>query len=410
MNPFFEVLTIAEAQARLKANWPQRPMPGEEVAFDEALDRVTALPVVAGEDVPAFDRSTVDGFAVRAADTFGASEGLPAFLTIVDDIKMGFVGETRLEAAETGRIATGGMLPPGADAVVMAEYTEAVDDDIVAVTTPVAPGQNIVRQGEDIKSGAQLIPAGHRLRPADIGALAAVGKTSVLVRQRPRVGIISTGDEIIPPETIPSLGQIRDINSYSLGAAVQKAGAKPVQLGLAEDEFEAVWSKVKAGLVNSDVVILSGGTSVGTQDVAAKVLAELGPPGVLVHGVALRPGKPLLVAVCQGKPVFGLPGHPVSALVTFDLFLRPAIERLLGLGQAPKPSLRARLTRNLASPSGQEELVRVRLVQTEDGLAAKPVLGKSGLITRLVEAQGTIIVPLEKEGLLAGTEVEVFLL
>ena len=292
----------------------------------------------------------------------------------------------------------------------MAEYTEAVDDDIVAVTTPVAPGQNIVRQGEDIKSGAQLIPAGHRLRPADIGALAAVGKTSVLVRQRPRVGIISTGDEIIPPETIPSPGQIRDINSYSLGAAVQKAGAKPVQLGLAEDEFEAVWSKVKAGLVNSDVVILSGGTSVGTQDVAAKVLAELGPPGVLVHGVALRPGKPLLVAVCQGKPVFGLPGHPVSALVTFDLFVRPAIERLLGLGQAPKPSLRARLTRNLASPSGQEELVRVRLVQTEGGLAAKPVLGKSGLITRLVEAQGTIIVPLEKEGLLAGTEVEVFLL
>ena len=410
MDVFFDVLTVSEAAAQLMINWQPQLMPGEEVDFSRALGRILAKPVLASEDVPPFDRSTVDGFAVRAADTFGASEGLPAFLDIVDDIRMGQATESKLAVGETGRIATGGMLPLGADAVVMVEHSEAVDERTVAVVQPVAPGENVIRRGEDIRQGTQLIPAGHLLRPADIGSLAAVGKTRVLVRQAPKVGIISTGDEIVPPAAVPAPGQIRDINSYSLGAAVQAAGGKPVYLGLARDEFEDVHHKVIDGLAGSDLVILSGGSSVGARDVAAKVLAQLGPPGVLVHGVALRPGKPLLIAVCQGKPVFGLPGHPVSALSTFDLFVRPAIERLLGLVPVPKPSLRARLTRNLASAPGREDHVRVRLLEEENGLAAEPVLGKSGLISTLVEAQGTIIIPPENEGLLAGAEVEVYLL
>ncbi len=407
---FFKVLGVSEAAARLAANWHPSPRPGEEVDLLQAGGRITAKAVPAGEDVPPFDRSTVDGFALRAADTFGASEGLPAFLDLGEDVRMGKEAGGKITVGGAARIATGGMLPPGADAVVMLEYCESIDEGMVAVLTPVAPGENVIRRGEDISTGNQLLPAGHRLRPADIGALAALGLTRVLVRPAPKVGIISTGDEVVPPNSKLAPGQIRDINSYSLGAAVTAAGGEPLYLGIARDEFAAVKTKVLAGLASCDVVILSGGSSVGARDVAGEVLAELGPPGVLVHGVALRPGKPLLIALCQGKPVFGLPGHPVSVLTTFDLFVKPAIERLLGLTPGLQPRLRARLGRNIASPPGREEHIRVRLLETEEGLLAEPVLGKSGLITTLVAAQGTIIIPSGKEGLAAGTEVEVYLL
>lgn len=407
---FFKVLEVSEAAARLAANWHPGPRPEEEVDLSRAGGRVTAEAVSAAEDVPPFDRSTVDGFALRAADTFGASEGLPAFLNLGEDVRMGKVAGGRISPGGAARIATGGMLPPGADAVVMVEYSEPIDGETVAVMTPVAPGENIVRRGEDISAGSRLLPAGHRLRPADIGALAALGLTRVLVRQAPKVGIISTGDEIVPPKSQLAPGQIRDINSYSLGASVTAAGGEPLYLGIARDEFAVVKTKVLAGLANCDVVILSGGSSVGARDVVGEVLAELGPPGVLVHGVALRPGKPLLIALCQGKPVFGLPGHPVSVLTTFDLFVKPTIGRLLGLKPEIRPHLRARLGRSIASAPGREEHMRVRLVETEEGLLAEPVLGKSGLITTLVAAQGTLVIPLEKEGLAAGTEVEVYLL
>jgi len=410
LDIFFQVLTVSEAWARLETNWQPKLTAVETLELTCAHQRILAEPVVAADDVPPFSRSTVDGFAVRAADTFGASEGLPAFLTVMADIQMGQAAKMQLSLSHTARIATGGMLPPGADAVVMVEYTEEVDSSTVAVVAPVAPGENVVYRGEDIKQGALLLPAGHRLRPADIGALAAIGQTKVAVRQAPKVGIISTGDEIIPPEEVPQAGQVRDINSYSLGAAVSSAGGEPVYLGLSADKFKSVQKKVRAGLQNCDIVVLSGGSSIGTRDVAAKVLAKVGQPGILVHGVALRPGKPLLIALCEGKPVFGLPGHPVSALLTFDLFIKPTLGRLMGLISSPRPFLRARLTRNLASAPGREEHVRVKLLETETGLLAEPVLGKSGLITTLTEADGTIVIPVEKEGLVAGTEVEVYLL
>lgn len=410
LDVFFNVLPVPAALAKFMAHWSPELTPTEDVVLTAALDRVLARTVLAGEDVPPFDRSTVDGFAVCAADTFGASESLPALLTVVEDIHMGQTPKQKLSGGETSRIATGGMLPSGADAAAMVEYTEMIDDQTVALTKPVAPGENVIRRGEDIRSSAQLLPQGQRLRPADIGALAAVGQTRVLVRQAPKVGIISTGDEIVAPDVTPAPGQIRDINSYSLGAAVQAAGGEPLYLGLAKDEFPAVYTAVQDSLASCDVVVLSGGSSVGARDVAAKVLAELGPPGVLVHGVALRPGKPLIVAVCQGKPIFGLPGHPASALITFDLFVRPAIQRLLGLNFGVKPTVRACLTRSLASTAGREDHVRVRLKAGEQGLVAEPVLGKSGLITTLVQADGTVIIPSGHEGLSAGEEVEVYLI
>jgi molybdopterin molybdotransferase len=274
----------------------------------------------------------------------------------------------------------------------------------------VAPGENVIRAGEDVMAGEELFTAGQRLRPADVGALAALGITAVPVWRKPRVAILSTGDEIVAPGETPGPGKIRDVNSYSLGASVQATGGEPLYLGLVPDEYEAVLAGVQRGLATADLVLLSGGSSVGVRDVAAKVLADLGPPGVLVHGVALRPGKPLLLALCQSKPVFGLPGHPVSALVTFDLFVRPAVERLLGVSAKQRPYVRARLGRNVASAAGREDHIRVRLVEAETGLVAEPVFGKSGLITTLAQADGTIVIPAAYEGLRAGVEVEVYLL
>lgn len=410
MDDFFHVQPVAAAREELWSRWQPGPLAAEELPLTAVRGRVLAVPIRAGEDVPPYTRSTVDGYAVRATDTFGATEGLPALFDLVEDIRMGAVPQQALRPGQGSRIATGGMLPEGADAVVMVEYTEELDATSFAVLRPVAPGENVIRAGEDVAAGAELLPAGTSLRPADVGALAALGVTTVPVMRRPRVAVLSSGDEIVPPEDKPTAGQIRDINTYALGAAVQAAGGEPVYLGLARDEYRAVLSGVRQGLTAADLVVLSGGSSVGARDVAARVLAELGPPGVLVHGVALRPGKPVLIALCQGKPVFGLPGHPVSALVTFDLFVRPAIERLLGLAARPRASVRARLTRNLASAAGREDHVRVRLVETPTGLTAEPVLGKSGLITTLVKADGTIIIPPAREGLRAGEEVEVYLL
>jgi molybdopterin molybdotransferase len=409
LEGFFNVRPVPAAREELFSHWRPEPPAIEEVPLTAAVGRVLAKPVRAQEDVPPYTRSTVDGYAVRAEDTFGATEALPALLDLVEDIRMGAVPQKRLAPGQASRIATGGMLPPGADAVVMVEHTEELDATSFAVLRPVAPGENVIRAGEDVAAGEELLPANSRLRPADIGALAALGITEVPVWRRPRVAVLSTGDEVVPPEQTPAPGQIRDSNSYSLGAAAQEAGGEAVYLGLVRDEYRAVLDGVRRGLEVADVVVLSGGSSVGVRDVAAQVLTDLGPPGVLVHGVALRPGKPVLIALCQGKPVFGLPGHPVSALVTFDLFVRPAIHRLLGLKERPRAGVRARLTRNLASAAGREDHVRVRLVETAEGFAAEPVLGKSGLLSTLVRADGTIVIPPAREGLRAGEEVEVYL-
>ncbi|MGI6603966.1 MAG: gephyrin-like molybdotransferase Glp [bacterium] len=410
MEDFFRVKPVAEARTELFLNWEPMPLKVETVPLTAAFGRVLAEPIRSHENIPPYNRSTVDGYAVRAADTFGASEALPALLTVVEDIPMGVVAERPLMLGEVSSIATGGMLPEGADAVAMIEFTEKLDDTTVAVLRPVAPGENVIRAGEDVMAGEELFTAGQRLRPADVGALATLGITAVPVWRKPRVAILSTGDEIVAPGETPGPGKIRDSNSYSLGAAVQATGGEPLYLGLVPDEYEAVLAGVQRGLATADLVLLSGGSSVGVRDVAAKVLADLGPPGVLVHGVALRPGKPLLLALCQSKPVFGLPGHPVSALVTFDLFVRPAVERLLGVSAKQRPYVRARLGRNVASAAGREDHIRVRLVEAETGLVAEPVFGKSGLITTLAQADGTIVIPAAYEGLRAGVEVEVYLL
>jgi molybdopterin molybdotransferase len=383
----------------------------ENVASSDALDRVLAQDTCATEDLPAFRRSTMDGFAVRARDTHGASESLPAYLEIVADVPMGNVPTVALQTGQCAGITTGGMLPADADAVIMVEQTQRVGASTIEALRSVAAGENVIQIGEDVRVGDPILPRGHTLRPQDIGALLAAGIMSVSVARRLRVAIVSGGDELVHPSAAPAIGQIRDINSYTLAALVRRAGHEPYLAGVLPDEFGALVTGARAAFDTADVLILSAGSSLSARDMTAQVIAELGPPGVLVHGVSLKPGKPTILAVCAGKPAFGLPGNPVSCMVTFDLFVSPTLAYLSGARDPrAKHTVSAVLARNVASVPGREDHIQVRLERRSDGvLEALPVFGKSNLIFTLVKAHGLVEVPLDRAGLAAGTKVDVVL-
>jgi molybdopterin molybdotransferase len=375
----------------------------------DALDRILAEDLCSPSDLPSFRRSTMDGFAVRAADTYGATEGLPAYLEVVGEVLMGRPANIELQRGQAAQIATGGMLPDTADAVIMVEQTQAVGPHTIEALRPVAPGENVIQVGEDVRIGNAVLQRGRALRPQDIGGLLALGITDVRVRRKLEVAILSGGDEIVDPEQVPGPGQIRDINSYSLSALVERAGHAPRLCGVVPDEYRALESAACNALEGNDVLILSAGSSVSTRDMTAQVISALGEPGVLVHGVSLKPGKPTILAVCDGKPVFGLPGNPVSCMVTYDLFVAPTLAFLSGAA-APRPrSVAARLTRNIASATGREDYIQVRLEQRDGGFDAVPVFGKSNLIYTLIRADGMLKIPLDVGGLLAGTPVDVLL-
>lgn len=381
----------------------------EEVTLDRAGGRYTAEDVIATEDVPAFDRSTVDGYAVRAAETFGAQESLPSLLELAGTVRMGEkAGE--IGPGQCCYVPTGGMLPAGADAVVMIEETEEVEG-VVHIYKQVAPGENIIKRGEDLRRRQPVISRGRRLRGPELGLLGSLGISRVKVVRRPLVGVISTGDEVVPVET-PSLapGQIRDANGVALAYLVAQAGADVLGGGIISDSHDAFYLGIKSLLERVDMVVLSGGSSVGTHDFTPTVLRELGGGELLIEGIAVQPGKPTILAKCQGKPVLGLPGHPVSALNIFSLFGRAVLNRLSGAaGEDWRPSVRAVLTRNIPSRPGRTDLVRVVLQKTDGGITATPVFGRSGLLRTLAEADGVIQVEAEADGLAAGEEVEVFI-
>ena len=405
----FNVRTPPDALSALLAQLPAR-VRIEEVPTSEALDRVLGEDVHSPGDLPTFRRSTMDGFAVRAADTFGATEGLPAYLEIVDDVLMGRAPRTALGTGQCARIATGGMLPANADAVVMVEQTQEVGPSTIEALRAVAPGENVVQIGEDVRGGDLILPRGHRLRPQDVGGLVALGITCVPVARRLRVGIVSGGDELVAPEQEPGPAQIRDINSYTLAALIRRDGHTPSLAGIFPDEYAALESAARAALASNDMVILSAGSSVSARDMTAQVVDRLGEPGVLVHGVSLKPGKPTILGVCAGKPVFGLPGNPVSCMVTYDLFVAPTLAHLSGAARPPRTTVTARLARNIASATGREDYIQVRLERGRDGgLGAVPVFGKSNLIFTLIRADGMLKIPLDAGGLPAGAQVEVVL-
>jgi len=405
----FNVRTPADALDTLLRQLPKRAAT-EDVPTRDALDRVLAQDICSPADLPSFRRSTMDGFAVRAADTFGASEGLPAYLDVVDEVFMGQAPTRAVGSGECARIATGGMLPGGSDAVVMVEQTQEVGPTTIEAVRAVAPGENVVQVGEDVRTGDPILPRGHVLRPQDLGGLVAMGITTVSVARRLRVAIVSGGDELVEPEHTPAAGQIRDINSYTLAALVRRGGHTPILVGVFPDEYVALETAANKALAENDVLILSAGSSVSARDMTAQVVDSLGQPGVLVHGVSLKPGKPTILAVCGDKAVFGLPGNPVSCMVTYDLFVAPTLAYLSGAAAPPSRVISARLMRNIASATGREDYVQVRLDRHADGgLDAVPIFGKSNLIFTLVRADGMLKIPLDVGGLSAGAQVEVVL-
>lgn len=408
MPEFFRVLTPLDAWQRLAAHY--RPVARvEHIPTFDALDRVLAADVFAPHDLPEFNRSTVDGYAARAQDTFGASSSLPAFLDVVGEAAMGQAASQAVGRGQAILVHTGGMIPPGADAVVMIENTQKADEHSIEVLTALAVGENVIQVGEDVKTGDLVLPAGHRLRPQDIGGLLALGFTEASVARPPRVGILSTGDEVIPPDQTPGPGQVRDINSYTLAALARRAGGEPVLFGIIPDQRPALEAAVRRALETCDIVVLNAGSSVSYRDMSVDVIGGLGEPGVLAHGVSIRPGKPTIVAVAQGKAVFGLPGNPVSAIVIFDLFVAPAIRLALGAAPFPAfaPQLQARLARQISSAAGREDHIQVRLEERDGELWAVPVFGKSNLIYTLVRADGVVRVPLDSLGVEQGAWVTV---
>jgi molybdopterin molybdotransferase len=401
---FFAVRTVGEALAGFR---PARRTAVETVALGRAHGRVPAEPVHAPHDLPGFARSTVDGYAVRAADTYGASEGLPSYLEVTGAVAMGRAPEGAVAPGTAVAMPTGGVIPQGADAVVMVEHTQEAMAGTIEVVRPAAPGDGLVRADEDAAEGTELVPAGRALRAQDLGLLAAAGVLDVRVHARPRVAIVSTGDEVVDPATAElGPGQVRDATAVALAALVRDAGGEPDPRGIVPDDHDALAAVLGDAVASSDVVVVSAGSSVGARDETAAVVAGLGKPGIWAHGIALRPGKPTLLADCGGVPVIGLPGNPRSALVVFGLVGMPVV-RLVGGVTRPRAeaSTRARLERDVPSAAGRLDIVQVAV---RDGVAS-PLFGASALLSILSAADGYVVIPDAATGLQAGTEVDVTL-
>jgi molybdopterin molybdotransferase len=404
-SSFFKVTGVAEVFRSF--DWLE-PLGDEKVSLLDARGRVLATGIGAEADMPHFDRAVMDGYAVRAADTFGCSESQPSYLNCRGSVAMGSSTEGRsLLPGEALRIDTGGMLPPGADAVVMWEVTRE-EEDLLEVWRPVAPGENVARAGDDVKAGERILEKGRFLRPADIGLLAGLGFEEVSVYRRPKVAVLSTGDELVAPGENPGPGRIRNVNQYSLGAWIGHFGAEPLLLGIVSDDLEEIQARAVEGLGKSDMMLISGGSSAGTRDHTRKVVEDLGDPGLLYHGLAIRPGKPTVIGASGGRPVFGLPGHPVSAMVIFLVLVRPVLNRMLGLADVNGLTrIPARLGDSLPSQTGREDYYQVRLSREGDDFVAEPVFRKSGLVSAMVRGVGMVRVPPEKEGLEEGERVDV---
>ncbi|OUN12879.1 molybdopterin molybdotransferase MoeA [Flavonifractor sp. An91] len=400
------VMTPEELLTRIANTFGPLDRPPETVGLDRALGRVLAREIRAAQFVPGFDRSTVDGYALRGADTFGCSESIPALLTCTGAVEMGKEPAFAVGPYQCGAIPTGGALPEGADAVQMVEHTEDYGGGEIGIVKSVPPGANLIFKGDDVKPGDLVLRKGRRLEPQDVGALAALGVTQVPVVPKLRVGLISTGDELVPPEQDPGPGQVRDVNGPLVAALLAQAGAEAVPLGIVPDREELLKKAVEGALEKCDCVVLSGGSSVGEKDAACRVMAALGD--VLCHGVAMKPGKPTLLGKAEGKPILGLPGHPVAALFTAKLFLIPLLARLEGRTWVER-TVSARLAQTVPANHGRAQYTGVTLEEKPDGLWAVPIWGKSGLITTLAGADGFFCVPRDREGIPAGESVEVSL-
>ncbi len=409
MKGFFNVVTIEQA---LDFRSIFSELGTETVPLADAFERVLAETLHATENLPEFRRSTMDGYAICASSSFGATESNPAYLTVKGTALMGETPDFSISPGEACRISTGGMLPDGADSVIMIEHTEALDETTIEAYRSAAPGQHVIEPGEDFSKDEILLSKGRRLRAPEIGLMAAFGRDALTVYRKPVVAIISTGDEVVPITHPPVPGKIRDINTYTLSSMVRSCGAVPLSFGIVRDNRDSLHQTLTMALDASDMILISGGSSVGVRDMAIEALSALPQTRILFHGISISPGKPTILAESQNKVLFGLPGHVVSAMVVFLKIVKPFIEHLSGI-KAPVIKynrVRAYLSRNLFSSQGRVDFVRVKLKTVDGKLVADPVLGKSGLINTMVKADGLIEIGLNVEGLDRGEPVEIELL
>ena len=408
MSEFLELLPVEDAQLIFK-NSLKVKVKEEEILTQNAVGRITTDSIAAPHPLPSFTRSSVDGYALKASDAFGASDALPAYLELIGEISMGVKPDFSLTLAQCCLIHTGGMLPAGADAVIMLENTQISRPGEIEVYRAVAFGENVIQEGEDVKTSEIVVQEGTRLRPAEIGGLIALGIVRVKVACKPRVAVISSGDEIVSPESKIHSGKIRDTNSYSLSALVEEAGGIAVRYGIVPDDFDVLYQVASQAIAECDLVVITAGSSASARDFTSQVINKLGQPGVLVHGVNIKPGKPTILGICQGKAVVGLPGNPVSALIIARQFLVPVVNLLIGLREDYfQPFIYARLTLNLSSQAGREDWIPVYVEERKSELIAEPVFGKSNLIFTLARSNGLICIPADTTGFNAGEIVKVY--
>jgi len=407
---FFKVLAPQEALRLLLA---VEPVAAEEIPSIKARARVLAEDLYSAVDLPHFHRAAMDGYAVIAKDTFGASQSLPAYLKLAGVVEMGKAADQPLASGQALRISTGGMMPPKSDAVVMVEYTDETAAGLVEIHRGVSPWQNVIQVGDDIRKGELVFRRGRRLRAHDLGALTGIGISTISVFRQPRVALISTGDEIVDANTVPLPGQVRNINQHSLAGLIEECGGKLKDWGVIRDDRAELTRAIGSALDWADLVVLSGGSSMGAKDIALETILSFPESEFVFHGISIAPGKPTIFAKACGKPILGLPGYPVSALVIFDLFAAPLLRRLGGesaqsLGRFER-TVKATLKTNVASQIGREDYVRVTLEGAVNQLVAAPLPSKSGAIFTLVKADGMVRIEMNQDGLEQGEEVDVIL-
>ncbi len=406
MKDYFKVVDLDEVLSFV----PSFPIKKtEKVDIVNAYGRVLAIDIIADSNLPGFSRSTMDGFAVKAQTTFGATEGNPALAEIKGDIAMGETSDFSIGPGEAARISTGGALPSGADSVVMIEHTGEIDETMIEIYKSIPPGAHVIEKGEDFNEKSLVLPRGKRIRAQDAGLIAAFGLQNVEVYKKPVISVLSTGDEIVPVEAIPGPGKIRDINTYTLSGLIKEAGGIPLPLGIAIDDYDEIFNGCKKALEKSDMALISGGSSVGARDFTIDVLKNLPDAEILFHGISISPGKPTILAKSGNNAFWGLPGHVVSSMVVFKVAVLPFIEHLSGVNPEYHKKLLfpARISRNIASSQGRTDYVRVKVFEKNGETWVEPILGKSGLINTMVKADGLIEIGINMEGLDKGAEVSV---
>jgi molybdopterin molybdotransferase len=404
-----KVDTIQQVLEKMEHHFGDIKLQGEMINTEACVGRTAAEDVYSKYNIPDFNRSTVDGYAIVASDSFGVTDSIPVFLDVIGQVEMGKSTELVISKGKTAYVPTGGMIPNGADAMIMIEHIEEMDSSTIAAYSSTAPGENVIKIGDDVSKGDKLIHKGKLLRPQDIGVLTASGVSQIMVFEKPRAAVISTGDEIADPFGELQFGEVRDINTYTLSAMLEEMGIAVTVKSVIKDEYQLLSSAVDAALENNHIVIISGGSSVGTKDVTAKVIDAMGEPGVFVHGMAVKPGKPTIVGKAKGKALFGLPGHPVSAIIVLKVLIGHFITRLMDRENI-KLRIPAVCSVNVHSSPGKETFQMVELQPMENGYLAVPLHGKSGAISLVSKAQGYIRIPHNKEGINKGETVMVELL